>query len=156
MAILFISSATYSENAIGRIIFWGHSSRRIEGRASTVSHHFLGGYLLAVFEADISRWEDTICDLVSDDRFVSIIGPLVAASGLTDKVTKYLIARCDSGDMDRRCLVPLSNTLYWLRKLPAPTLMGFVRLLNDAGETEQAIGHVARTYTSNQSAVTVS
>lgn len=66
-----------------------------ENRASATAL-FLGGYLAAVFNSSVDEWESILEQLLVDNGFTAMIGPLIGHSGLTNSIFKKILVKVDA------------------------------------------------------------
>jgi hypothetical protein len=66
---------------------------------STGSLGFVGGYFRALFEREVSLWEDRLDSLSEDNSFKGLILELTWRSGITDRAAKRLLTMLQKGDI---------------------------------------------------------
>ena len=63
----------------------------LKNAGSESSGFFIGGYFLAVFERDVSIWEENIGRMVNDTKLAKFVPEIIWRSGLTDKAAQWIL-----------------------------------------------------------------
>ncbi len=96
-----------------------------QGGGEAAHDYFIGGYLRAIFERDVSTWEKIIHDLATEATNIKYLPGLVWRSGMTDNVAKLLLGLGKAEKFPPEALgifsmgrtsAPISNELFgeWL------------------------------------------
>ncbi|QDV50457.1 helix-turn-helix domain-containing protein [Gimesia fumaroli] len=99
---------------------------------------FLSGYLAEVFKDDSQKWEDAIEELLSDDAFANLIGPIIRNSGYSDRIILSMLSRFDTGVLDISCLRSFGYADCF-KQIQETTFLEFVKRLTAGGLTSYAI-----------------
>jgi len=96
---------------------------------------FVGGYLRALHETDIERWEATLDELTEDERFLRWVPELTWRSGVTERAAVRMIEIAERG------LVPASSLRMFafggaLRNVSQGTIHRWMDFLLGVGEFE--------------------
>jgi DNA-binding XRE family transcriptional regulator len=111
-------------------------AHRAIGNESTTL--LFSGYLKWIFNVDSQKWEDIIEELLSDDTFANLIGPIIRSSGYSDRIILSMLSRFDTGVLDNSCLRSFGYADCF-KQIQETTFLEFVRRLTTGGLTSYAI-----------------
>jgi len=111
---------------------------RYRSETKPTSVLFLSGYLAAVFATDQEQWERIIDELLRDDAFTNIIGPIIRNSGATDGAIFKLVAEYEAGRLNISCLKSFGYS-HFLKNLREETLLVLIDQLCCANEVCSAL-----------------
>lgn len=94
---------------------WPDVLRSWQEAGDAANDYFIGGYLRAIFQRDVSAWEKIIHELATEPTNIKYLPPLIWRSGMTDDVATLLL---DLGIADR--FSPESLGLFSMGQTSAP------------------------------------